>query len=134
MLGLTKHIKWLYEFDLMTTSIKIYHNPKCSKSRSALELIQQKQLTVEIIEYLKFPPHSRELAYIIKKLGVTAREIIRKNEEPYKKLGLSNSKLNESELLEAISVNPILLERPIVVLNDKAAIGRPLENIEKIIA
>ena len=118
----------------MTTSIKIYHNPQCSKSRSALELIQQKQLTVEIIEYLKFPPHSRELAHIIKKLGVTAREIIRKNEEPYQKLGLSNPKLNESELLEAISFNPILLERPIVILNDKAAIGRPLENIEKLIA
>ena len=64
----------------MTTSVKIYHNPKCSKSRSALELIQQKQLTVEIIEYLKFPPHSKELADIIKKLGVTAREIIRKND------------------------------------------------------
>ena len=117
----------------MTTSIKIYHNPQCSKSRSALELIQQRQLTVEIIEYLKFPPHSRELAHIIKKLGVNAREIIRKNEEPYKKLGLSNPKLNESELLEAISINPILLQRPIVVLNDKAAIGRPIENIEKII-
>ena len=118
----------------MTTSVKIYHNPKCSKSRSALELIQQKQLTVEIIEYLKFPPHSKELADIIKKLGVTAREIIRKNEEPYKRLGLSNPKLNESELLEAISVNPILLERPIVILNGKAALGRPLENIEKILA
>ena len=100
----------------MTTSIKIYHNPRCSNSRSALELIQQKQLTVEIIEYLKFPPHSKELADIIKKLGVTAREIIRKNEEPYKRLGLSNPKLNESELLEAISINPILLERPIVIL------------------
>ena len=121
-------------FDLMTTSVKIYHNPKCSKSRSALELIQQKQLTVEIIEYLKFPPHSKELADIIKKLGVTAREIIRKNEEPYKRLGLSNPKLNESELLEAISINPILLERPIVILNGKAALGRPLENIEKILA
>ena len=69
----------------MTTSVKIYHNPKCSKSRSALELIQQKQLTVEIIEYLKFPPHSKELADIIKKLGVTAREIIRKNEQPNKR-------------------------------------------------
>ena len=86
----------------MTTSVKIYHNPKCSKSRSALELIQQKQLTVEIIEYLKFPPHSKELADIIKKLGVTAREIIRKNEEPYKRLGLSNPKLNESELLSSL--------------------------------
>ena len=118
----------------MTTSVKIYHNPKCSKSRSALELIQQKQLTVEIIEYLKFPPHSKELADIIKKLGVTAREIIRKNEEPYKRLRLSNPKLNESELLEAISINPILLERPIVILNGKAALGRPLENIEKILA
>jgi len=118
----------------MTTSIKIYHNPQCSKSRSALELIQQKQLTVEVIEYLKFPPHSRELADIIKKLRVNAREIIRKNEEPYKELGLSDPKLTESELLEAISVNPILLERPIVVVNGKAAIGRPLENIEKIIA
>ena len=118
----------------MTTSVKIYHNPKCSKSRSALELIQQKQLTVEIIEYLKFPPHSKELGDIIKKLGVTAREIIRKNEEPYKRLRLSNPKLNESELLEAISINPILLERPIVILNGKAALGRPLENIEKILA
>ena len=118
----------------MTTSVKIYHNPKCSKSRSALELIQQKQLTVEIIEYLQFPPHAKELADIIKKLGVTAREIIRVNEEPYERLGLSNPKLNESELLEAISLNPILLERPIVILNGKAALGRPLENIEKILA
>ena len=118
----------------MTTSIKIYHNPRCSKSRGALELIQKKQLLVEIIEYLKFPPHAQELRDVIKKLGVTAREIIRVNEEPYKKLGLSNPKLNESELLEAISLNPILLERPIVILNGKAAIGRPLENIEKIIA
>ena len=74
------------------------------------------------------------MADIIKKLGVTAREIIRKYEEPYKRLGLSNPKLNESELLEAISINPILLDRPIVILNVKAALGRPLENIEKILA
>ncbi len=117
----------------MTTNVKIYHNPKCSKSRAALDLIQQKKLKVEIIEYLKFPPHSKELADIIKKLGVNVRDIVRKNEEPYKKLGLSNPKFSKSELLEAISVYPILLQRPIVVLKDKAAIGRPLENIEKII-
>ena len=122
------------KFNCMTTNVKIYHNPKCSKSRAALDLIQQKKLKVEIIEYLKFPPHSKELADIIKKLGVNVRDIVRKNEEPYKKLGLSNPKFSKSELLEAISVYPILLQRPIVVLKDKAAIGRPLENVEKIIA
>ena len=127
-------MKGQHKFNFMTTNVKIYHNPKCSKSRAALDLIQQKKLKVEIIEYLKFPPHSKELADIIKKLGVNVRDIVRKNEEPYKKLGLSNPKFSKSELLEAISVYPILLQRPIVVLKDKAAIGRPLENIEKIIA
>jgi len=114
-------------------SIKIYHNPKCSKSRQTLTLLNEKGIVPEIIEYLKTPPDHNELRNIMNLLGLTPRELMRSKETIYKELNLDNPDLSEDQLIAAMVENPILIERPIVVTNGKAVIGRPPENILKII-
>lgn len=114
-------------------TIKIYHNPRCSKSRQALEALQNKGIEPEIILYLETPPSFAEIADILKKLQMKPRDIMRKKEAEYEEQNLSNQKLSDSDLIEAITKTPKLLERPIVVNGNKVAIGRPLENILKII-
>ena len=113
--------------------IKIYHNPKCSKSRETLALLQQKKIAPEIVEYLKNPPTEAELSAILAALGLSARDVLRTKEPEYKELGLDNPKLTEKQIIGLIVSNPKLLERPIVVNGKKAAIGRPPENILKIL-
>ena len=114
----------------MTT---IYHNPRCSKSRATLELLIQNKINPDIILYLDHAPNVDTLKRITKMLNGSIREIIRKGESEYKALGLENSGLSEDQLLTIVSKNPKLLERPIVVHNNKAAIGRPPENVLNII-
>jgi len=109
--------------------VKIYHNPRCSKSRQALELLNSKNIDPEIILYLEKPLTTKEVEDILKMLKLSARDIMRKKEAEYKEMGLSDTNLDEKELIEAIVKVPKLLERPIVVNGDKAVIGRPLENI-----
>ena len=111
----------------------LYHNPRCSKSRATLELLQSKGVEPQIIEYLKTPPDAETLKKILKLLGMTPRELMRKNEAAFKEAGLDDSNLSDDELVAAMIEHPILIERPILLANDKAAIGRPPENVLSII-
>lgn len=113
--------------------ITIYHNPRCRKSRETLELIQKKAKSqVKIIEYLNDVPTVSELKNIIKLLGVNAEDLVRKKETIYLE-NYKNKKMGEKEWIEAMVKHPILIERPIVLNGKKAALGRPPENVSKII-
>lgn len=110
-------------------STTIYHNPKCSKSRQTLELLKEKGITPTIIEYLKTPPTSEALKAILKLLGMAPRDLMRKKEDTYAELKLDNSSLSDDTLIDAMIQHPILIERPIVLANGKAALGRPPEQV-----
>jgi arsenate reductase len=112
-----------------TMSVIIYHNPRCGKSRQTLQLLQEQGLEPEIIEYLKTPPSTQELDDILQKLGMEPRELMRKNETEYKANDLGNASLNRQALIAAMVNHPILIERPIVIADNKAAIGRPPEAV-----
>jgi arsenate reductase len=114
-------------------STVIYHNPRCSKSRQTLELLQQHQAQFDIIEYLKTPPNRDELENILSLLGLEPRQLMRKGEEEYQALGLDDPALGREALIEAMLSHPRLIERPIVVHQGKAAIGRPPESILEIL-
>lgn len=114
-------------------TVTIYHNPRCSKSRATLELLKSKGIEPTIIEYLKTPPSASELETILAKLGMEPRDLMRKGEAAYKDAGLDNPDLDRKELIGAMVENPILIERPIVLANEKAAVGRPPENVLKIL-
>lgn len=109
--------------------ITIYHNPRCSKSRQALEILQQHKKNPQVIEYLKNPPSTKELSRVLSLLAMTPRDLLRKNEELYRSLNLSNPQLTDKELLQIMAENPILIERPIVIVNEKAVLARPPEKI-----
>ena len=108
--------------------MKIYHNSKCRKSREALEILKTKNIEFEIIEYLKDNLTRNQLKDLIKKLGIEPINLVRKNEQIWKE-NFKNKKLTSDEIIQILSDNPKLIERPIVELNDKAIIGRPPENI-----
>ncbi|WNO60798.1 arsenate reductase (glutaredoxin) [Rheinheimera sp. MMS21-TC3] len=114
--------------------LTIYHNPRCSKSREVLELINDYKQDVEVVEYLKTPPSADELKSIISKLGISARQLLRSKEPEYLELGLADTTLSEAELIAAMVANPKLIERPIVIDGDKAVIGRPTTNVLNLIA
>ena len=107
----------------------IYHNPRCSKSRQTLALLEEKGVDLEIIEYLQSPPDQQTLADILNKLDISPSDLMRKGESVYKELNLANKSDDTKALLDAMVENPILIERPIVVANGKAAIGRPPESV-----
>ncbi len=114
--------------------ITIYHNPRCSKSRQALELIQKKGLEPKIILYLQTPPSASELAKIIALLNIQPAELIRFKEEKAKELGLHESDTrSEKEWIKLMVDNPVLIERPIVIHNNKARVGRPPEKVLEIL-
>lgn len=110
-------------------SVKIYHNPRCSKSRQTLQLLKDQGVEPEIIEYLKTPPSAAELNDILNKLDMQPRDLMRKKEKEYKETGMDDDSLNREALIEGMVNTPKLIERPIVLANDKAAIGRPPENV-----
>ncbi len=111
-------------------SVKIYHNPRCSKSRATLKLLEERGIEPEIVKYLETPPSAEELKEIIRMLGLSsARELMRKKEKEYKELRLDDPSLSEEALIQAMVEHPRLIERPIVVKDGKAAIGRPPENV-----
>ncbi len=114
-------------------STKIYHNPHCSKSRQTLELLHEKQVDTDVIEYLKQPPTKEELEALLTMLGLEPRRLMRTKEPEYKALGLDDESLSRDALIEAMIANPKLIERPIVVHNGKAAIGRPPEKVLEIL-
>ena len=112
------------------TDLKILHNPRCSKSRETLELLQKKGFEPRIIEYLKTPVSADELSLIVNQLGFSsARQLMREGEEAYKQQNLINLTLSEETLINAMLSSPKLIERPIVLFNGKAAIGRPPESV-----
>jgi arsenate reductase len=113
--------------------MKIYHNPRCSKSRQTLSIIEEAGISPEIVLYLETPPSKAELRGILEKLGLSARDILRKSEGAYKSEQLSNTELTDEQLLDAMLRFPKLIERPIVVKGNKAVIGRPPENVQQLI-
>ncbi len=105
----------------------IYHNPRCSKSRQTLELLRENKVEPEIVEYLKTPPSAADLKAILGKLGMSASQILRRKET--RDAGIDPAALSEDDLVAAISANPVIMERPIVVSGDRAVLGRPPENV-----
>lgn len=110
-------------------STTIYHNPRCSKSRQTLELLHERDIETDIIEYLKTPPNKAELEQLLDMLGLEPRQLMRTKEAEYKELGLDDESLSREALIEAMIANPKLIERPIVIHDGKAAIGRPPEKV-----
>lgn len=113
----------------MTEPTRIFHNPRCSKSRQTLELLAARGIEPEIIRYLETPPTERELRQILIALGLAPRQLMRKGEKEYREQRLDNDALSDDELIRAMVVTPKLIERPIVIRGDKAALGRPPENV-----
>jgi arsenate reductase (glutaredoxin) len=111
--------------------VLIYHNPKCSKSRQTLQLLEDRGYTPTIIRYLESTPTEAELREVLGKLGMTANELIRKKEALFKELSLSGK--GEAELISAMAQHPRLIERPIVIHGDSARLGRPPENVIEIL-
>ena len=114
-------------------SVEIYHNPRCSKSRQTLQLLKDNGVEPEVVEYLKTPPDRATLEYLLEMLGLEPRDLMRKKEKEYKENNLSDPALSRDQLIDAMIAHPKLIERPIVVKNGKAAIGRPPEQVLEII-
>ena len=114
-------------------TIRIFHNPRCSKSRATLALLQERGIDPEIRLYLENPPDAAQLRSILGKLGLAARDLVRKGEAEFRELGLSDPSLTEDQLIAAMAANPRLIERPIVLAGDRAAIGRPPEAVLEIL-
>jgi arsenate reductase len=116
------------------TDLTLYHNPRCSKSRGALELLEARGLTPNILRYLETPPSAAELQGLLGKLGIGARQLLRTGEDEYKALNLADSSLSEAQLIAAMVAHPKLIERPILIAGDKAVIGRPPEKVLELLA
>lgn len=110
-------------------AVRIWHNPRCSKSRGTLDLLQERGVQPVIIDYQQQPPTVAEIEQALDLLGLEPRGLMRKGENVYAELGLDDPELTRKQLIEAMAANPILIERPIVFANGKAAIGRPAENV-----
>ncbi|QRY79033.1 arsenate reductase (glutaredoxin) [Pseudomonas sp. PDNC002] len=115
------------------SQISIFHNPRCSKSRSALELLEERGIQPQIVRYLETPPSAAELKALLGKLGIGARQLLRTGEDEYKTLDLANPALGDEQLIEAMVKHPKLIERPIVIVGDKAVVGRPPEKVLEIL-
>jgi arsenate reductase (glutaredoxin) len=115
-------------------AVTIYHNPRCSKSRQALELLEAHGIKPRVIEYLKTPPDRATLAALLRKLGVPAMSLVRRSEPEFAALGLDAPGITEEALLDAMASHPKLIERPIVVVDRRARIGRPPEAILEILS
>jgi arsenate reductase len=115
------------------TNLTLYHNPRCSKSRSALQLLEERGLNPNIVRYLETPLSAAELHELLRKLGIRARQLLRTGEDEYKALGLNDPELTDEQLIAAMVSQPKLIERPILVAGDKAVVGRPPESILEIL-
>lgn len=109
-------------------NVTIWHNPRCSKSRNAVTLLEEKGIEADVVKYLDTPPTKEELVAVLKMLGISARELMRTKEDLYKELNLKEE-TEEDKLIDAMVEHPKLIERPVVIKDGKAAIGRPIENI-----
>jgi arsenate reductase len=115
------------------TDLTLYHNPRCSKSRGALELLEGRGLTPTVVRYLDTPPDAAQLRDLLGKLGIGARNLLRTGEDEYKTLNLADASLSDEQLIAAMAAHPKLIERPILIAGDKAVIGRPPEKILEIL-
>ena len=113
-------------------NVTIWHNPRCSKSRNALTLLEEKGIEAEVVKYLDTPPTKEELKTLLLQLGMSARELMRTKEDVYKELGLKEVE-DEEKLIEAMVANPKLIERPVIIKEGKAVIGRPIENVVELL-
>ncbi len=114
-------------------AVTIYHNPRCSKSRQTLALLNERGLEVDVVEYLKTPPDAATLAGLLDGLGLEPRDLMRKTEAAYKELGLDDPALDRAALIAAMARNPVLIERPIVVAGRRMALGRPPKAVLEIL-
>lgn len=113
-------------------NIQIWHNPKCSKSRAAMELLENKNIDANVVKYLEQTPTKEQLKDVLSKLKISAKELLRTGEDVYKELNLKD--INDEEtLIEIMIKNPILIERPIIIKGDNAVIARPIENLEDLL-
>jgi len=112
----------------------IYHNPRCSKSRATLALLEHHNIDTQIIKYLETPPSPQTLKKIIELLNVSPRDILRTGEKAYKEFAMDNKDLSDDQLLQLMSANPKVIERPIVIYKEQAVVGRPPENVLELIA
>ncbi|WP_044873843.1 arsenate reductase (glutaredoxin) [Pseudomonas sp. LFM046] len=115
------------------TELTLYHNPRCSKSRGALELLEARGLAPTIVRYLETPPSAAELRDLLVKLGISARQLLRTGEDEYKALNLDDASLSEEQLIAAMVAHPKLIERPILIAGNKAVVGRPPEKVLEIL-
>lgn len=113
-------------------NIQIWHNPKCSKSRNAMTLLEEKGINADVVKYLESTPTKEQLTEVLKKLNMSARELLRTGEDVYKELNLKDES-DEEKLINIMVENPILIERPIIIKGDKALIARPIENLEELL-
>ena len=114
-------------------TVTIYHNPRCSKSRQTLDLLQKRDLDLQVVEYLQTPPIAQELDRLLSLLNLEPRQLIRVGEAAYSECGLDDESLSRDDLIKAMIANPTLIERPIVVHKDQARIGRPPESVLEIL-
>lgn len=112
-----------------TATVKIFHNPRCTKSRQTLALLTEQGIEPEIVEYLDTPPSRQELDAVLTLLNLEPRQLMRQHEKEYKEAGLDNPNLGRNELIQLMVDNPKVIERPIVLSKGKAAIGRPPESV-----
>ena len=115
------------------TDLTLYHNPRCSKSRGALELLEARGLTPTVVRYLETPLSAAQLRDLLAKLNISARQLLRSGEDEYKALNLADCSLTEAQLIDAMAAHPKLIERPILVAGEQAVIGRPPEKILEIL-
>jgi arsenate reductase (glutaredoxin) len=113
--------------------ITLYHNPRCSKSRQTLAILEENGIEPQVVEYLETPPSAATLKQLLKKLGIGPRDLLRKGEDAYKENKLNNPSLSDAELIDYMVRYPKLIERPIVVKGNKAVLGRPPENVLELI-
>ena len=109
--------------------VTIYHNPRCSKSRATLALLQERGIEPRVVPYLEQPPDIGQLRELLRMLGLPPRELMRRGERVYREQGLDDEAVDDEQLLRAIVAHPILMERPVVVRDGRAAIGRPPERV-----
>ena len=114
-------------------AVTIYHNPRCSKSRQTLQMLRDRGVEPEIVEYLKTPPSADELAAVLAKLGMEPRALVRTKEAAYREAGMADHELSRRALIDLMVANPIVIERPIVVNGARAALGRPPESVLSIL-
>jgi arsenate reductase len=118
----------------MSDEVRIFYNPKCSKCRLTMDILNNKGINVSVVEYLNTPPNSAELNEVLNLLALEPRDLMRKHESPYKENKLDNPDLSREQLIQAMIDHPVLIERPIIINGNKATIGRPPEKVLDILS